>query len=266
MKSLISLSFDDGRMDNYNIVYPILKKYNLPATFNITTGYILGKIKAEDLCPEEPMTIEMVRELFADSQMEIAGHGYYHLNTFDDIKTGITELCKLLGVESLCGSGNGFASPGTALNIDNYLSKQNEFAAAGIKYVRLSLRYQNLPNFKTLMRKLARVVKHPAFLYRIAYQDTLMNSICNNLIYSIPVLADGTLAQIKSLIFYALRHAKSCVLMLHSIVPDGQVRDNWDFEVSKFERLCAFLAEYRNAGKLDIVTTMSLYESLKKNK
>ncbi len=262
MKPLISLSFDDGRMDNYNIVYPILKKYNLPATFNITTGYILGKIKTGSLCPEDPMTIEMIREIFADSQMEIAGHGYYHLNTFDDIKTGITELCKLLGVASLSCSGNGFASPGTALNIDNYLSKENKFATAGIKYVRLSLRYQNLPKFKTLMRKLARVVKHPAFLYRIAYQDTLMNSISNNLIYSVPVLADVTLAQIKSLIFYALRHGKSCVLMLHSIVPDGQIRDNLDFEVSKFERLCSFLSEYRNAGKLDVVTTMSLYESL----
>ena len=44
-KAYISFSFDDGRIDNYTKAYPILKKHNLPATFNITTGYIEGKIR-----------------------------------------------------------------------------------------------------------------------------------------------------------------------------------------------------------------------------
>ena len=41
-KALISFSFDDGRIDNYEILYPLLKQYNLPATLNITTGFVKG--------------------------------------------------------------------------------------------------------------------------------------------------------------------------------------------------------------------------------
>lgn len=34
------ITFDDGYEDNYKNAYPILKKYNIPATFFVTTGYI----------------------------------------------------------------------------------------------------------------------------------------------------------------------------------------------------------------------------------
>ncbi|MBK6983995.1 MAG: polysaccharide deacetylase family protein [Bacteroidetes bacterium] len=36
-KKRIALTFDDGYLNNYSIAWPILKKYNLPATFYITT-------------------------------------------------------------------------------------------------------------------------------------------------------------------------------------------------------------------------------------
>ena len=44
-KCLVSLSFDDGRIDNYTMAYPILKKIDLPATFNITMGYVTGSVE-----------------------------------------------------------------------------------------------------------------------------------------------------------------------------------------------------------------------------
>ena len=36
----VVLTFDDGWEDNYSILYPILRKYNLPAAIFITTGLI----------------------------------------------------------------------------------------------------------------------------------------------------------------------------------------------------------------------------------
>lgn len=88
-KALIGFSFDDGREDTYLYGYPILKKYHLPATFNITTGFIEGV--ESHFVPEyvKPMTIEMLKVLFLDSHMEIAGHGYKHDNSQENIIHGI---------------------------------------------------------------------------------------------------------------------------------------------------------------------------------
>lgn len=47
---IVSLSFDDGRYDNYTNVLPILRKYDIPATFNITTAYIDKRIESAELC------------------------------------------------------------------------------------------------------------------------------------------------------------------------------------------------------------------------
>ena len=41
-KLYVSLSFDDGRIDNYTNVLPILEKYKLNATKHIISGYIDG--------------------------------------------------------------------------------------------------------------------------------------------------------------------------------------------------------------------------------
>ena len=61
-QALIGLSFDDARADTFLYGYPILKKYNLPATFNITTGFVKGECR--DFVPNwvKPMTVDMVKK------------------------------------------------------------------------------------------------------------------------------------------------------------------------------------------------------------
>ena len=51
--------------------------------------------------------------------------------------------------------------------------------------------------------------------------------------------------------------------MLHSIVEDGKLRDNWDYERTKFTDLCEFLVRERDEQRLDVVTSMDIYQRLK---
>ena len=44
-KAIVSISFDDGRSDNYWIAKKILLPNKFPATLNIATAYIDGSLK-----------------------------------------------------------------------------------------------------------------------------------------------------------------------------------------------------------------------------
>ncbi len=261
-KALVGFSFDDGREDTYLYGYPILKKYHLPATFNITTGFIEGVDSSFVPSYVKPMTIDMLKDLFSDSDMEIAGHGYKHINSLENIIHGIKSLCQILGTSSLYKGENGFASPYTGLSLSSYRQIKVALNNNHIPYVRLSLRYLLFVSIKTYIRKISRIIKWP-FLYKIAYSDTLMDSVEDDVIYSIPVLSTISFSQLHSVIKKAISEKKACVLMFHGIVPKGGSRDNWEFEEDKFDALCHLLSEYQKRGFLKGATSMDIYHELK---
>lgn len=262
-KTLIAFSFDDGRLDNYTNAYPILKKEGLPATFNITTGYIKGNIDREQFDFPEPMNQEMVQEIYKDGRYEIAGHGNQHINTVEDIVSGIKELCELLQTERLSKNSNGFASPGSDLTETMYKEMKPILDANHISYIRISCRYNSLAFLKILARKISRFVKLP-WLYKIAYKDSLMEEADNDIMYSVPVLSSVTFNQLKAVVAQAIKEKKVFVLMFHSIVPGDSIRNTWDYPKEKFEKFCFFLSEMQKKGELEVVTTMNAYLSLKR--
>lgn len=69
----IVLTFDDGYIGNYQIVYPLLKKYNYPAVFSVYTDKIEGKIVG---C--STLTSEQLEEMAANPLVTIASHSITH--------------------------------------------------------------------------------------------------------------------------------------------------------------------------------------------
>lgn len=255
-KALVNFSFDDGRIDNYTIAYPILKEFGLPATFNITTGYISKELDKNGLTLADPMTVDMVKELGNDEKMELAGHGHLHKNSLEDISAGIACLSKMRFEREY-----GFASPGSGLKIQSYRAHQKDFNVMNIAYIRTSLRYKNNSFIKSFMRKVCRVI-HLPFLYSYSYSDTLLDKGDCDVLYSVPILSNTSVQEIKALINLAIKKKKALILMFHSIVPDRQIRDLCDFEESKFIEICKYLKEKEDAGVLDNTTSMHIHKIL----
>lgn len=257
-RTLINLNFDDGRVDTYTVAYPILSKYSLPATINITTGYIeSGNDNIISDIKVAPMAINMLKELSLNPNIEIAGHGHWHKNSKEDIITGIRHLKQLIPFQLTWG----FASPGTNLSYNYYKEIRKSLEEEGVSYVRLSLRYLSRHQLKKILRKVSRVIHIPAF-YAYAYKDTLQDSISENILYSIPILSTITVNEIHAVIKRAIRENKTCILMFHSIVKNGKVRDIWDFDEYKFDNICRILSTYQEEGLLKVTTAKEIHKIL----
>jgi len=72
------LTFDDGYKDNYTNVFPLLKKYNIPATIFIITGLIGGeqKVSSGEVLPM--LESSEMREMHASGLVEFMPHTVSH--------------------------------------------------------------------------------------------------------------------------------------------------------------------------------------------
>lgn len=255
-KTLVSLSFDDGRKDNYDIVLPILQEYGLTATFNIATAYVDGSIPKElSPCVNPSMDREQVKQLY-QLGFEVAGHGDFHINTDNDIITGIKKLRSWL---SLPGDAQfGFASPCSELNKEQILKKMGAYKANGLFYIRVSIA-DDMFLIKKIERKLAHLTGN-RWIYYKAFKKSIGLAEQGFLLYSIPVLNKATLKQVKYLLWKAIRSQKNCVLMFHTISDRGGLyrNDTWSWDKDKFAGLCKWLHCQEEAGHLSVVTTAKM--------
>jgi peptidoglycan/xylan/chitin deacetylase (PgdA/CDA1 family) len=79
----LSITFDDGYLDNVTAAAPILRKLQLPATFFIATGFIGSHVIPpwDQNLAQQPgwMSWDDVRSLVAQG-FEIGGHGHGHID------------------------------------------------------------------------------------------------------------------------------------------------------------------------------------------
>lgn len=102
-KNPFLITLDDGYYDNYSVVFPLLKKYNMKATVFLNTMYIKEKredkteillngeanyqamekyLKSGDGSTEQYMTWEEIREMYESGLVDFQAHSHKHTAVF----------------------------------------------------------------------------------------------------------------------------------------------------------------------------------------
>ncbi len=255
----VILSFDDGRKDNYRAAKEVLEQKKIPATFNITTGYIIGDLDDKDKPgPHEPMNVDELQELARLELFEIAGHGYRHDNDINNLINGVVGLREMLpGIEI-----SGIASPHSQFDLNKLKIAKELFLKNGIKYLRISNDYSKMNKAKIWIRRINRLL-HIPFLYYYVNKNAL-NNRNDFLLHSVPVIKDNSFLEVLSFVKKAVKDSKTedkiCILMFHSVLKKNEpfYDDLFSWDYDKFFKLCNSLKELENKQIIQIIKTDSI--------
>lgn len=250
--SKVVLSFDDGRRDNVTLIRDILVSNGLPVTLNLSTGYIDGTARKERYPgPNPAMTLEEAKELASLPGVEIAGHGWEHLNTLEDLKKGVDTLRTWFPNQEICG----IASPNSILHEDEILAHQAEYEAMGVRYVRIGAG-ATYSGARRVMGKLSRSI-HNDWLFVTSNQGAVEHTFDRFVLTAVPVMRQQTKQQVEALVDYCWKNGKDLILMFHSVVhkKDPFHDDTWSWDYEDFVSLAYDLKELDKAGKIQLTTT-----------
>lgn len=97
-KKFVAVTLDDGYANNYEVAYPIFKKFNVPFCIYICRGMITGERKEDNIEHYQMMSIEQLKQLDKESLCTLGGHTNSHvrLSTLSkELQTQEIYGCKL---------------------------------------------------------------------------------------------------------------------------------------------------------------------------
>jgi len=248
-KAIVTLSFDDGRKDTYDVFMNLLKPKGIPATINIPSGYIEVQYSNPfEIGYNGLISKEQLDEIEQEPLFEIACHGYMHKNDDDDIKKGMDKLREWYPHIIHYG----FASPHSFMR-DNEVKKKEEFyRSIGISYVRLGRKFWKRSYYRRGLSKIASVTGSKKVFIK-CYKDSL-NDKELFIIHAIPIIKTTRLDQIKAIIDTAILENKWCVLEIHGIdkVGSEEYQELFCWDLNKFIDLCNYLVELREKSLIEI--------------
>lgn len=254
MKKIV-LSFDDSREDFYTRVFPLLKKYNMPATLNVISGFVNGTAKMNmPSADNKAMTKEQVVECQQSGLVEIACHGAVHDNTKEGVLQNIEDM-KAWGVNV---EGVGFASPTSILTKDNiHATGIDSLVENGtLSYVRSGIRTRReglvYSAFTLLDSKI-----HSGCLFYHLNKRCIIGNDCPTILPSVAINCYHTLAQVRKLIA-KMHDGEAVILNFHSVLQKGDTgygKDKFCWDERRFEEL---IKELNTDISLNVVTTKDL--------
>lgn len=263
-KAYITLTFDDGRRDNYEIFMEILEPNNIPATLYVATGYIEGQCtlgEKRNNMPE-PMTVDDIIHLHRNKLFEVAAHGDMHKNDLDDITKGRTKLLEWLGLPDNIKIG--FASPGSDMTKE-YIDKNSTLLTdIGFQYIRTG------PVFGKFEEKKQRLNKklHSGWLFNKTYEKSIMKTVDGLALKCVPVLHDDTVKELKAIVEETKRRNAWVVILFHSVTKKDEKNSNstWAYDYDKFEQFIQYLVEERSDGNIEILSVKDAFHLMNRNR
>lgn len=254
----ISLSFDDGRIDNYYNVFPILKKYNIKATIHVITGYIDHSYKEKLASSKGPCTINQLKEMKRYG-IEISLHGDQHTTNSDDY----AKCIKKLKAWELLDKNYGFSIPHSEdykidLNFKNYIKETNT------KYIRTGKNNNKLKLKNKIFYVLSNIFKSPYFFYK--YNEININGL-NNIdcmhLNSIVIKRKNNFNMIKKIIDKNKKCNKWIIFMFHSILNESDSlykESEWSWSLKNFEKICEYISRLRDNNEVIIDSIINIVE------
>lgn len=250
-KGTIVISVDDGRRDAFRLYTEVLKKYNIPATFNIVSGWV-----DHNNTGERSITINELKQMQKDSLVEIAGHGYSHKNTDEDITKDRELLYSWLDLKE---EKIGFASPGSGMKNDFIKENEQHLKDMGFLYIRTGR--SNLPLNENQLKLQADLKEQGSMDYAVENVPQLIYGFDGMCINSAPVLNFHTVSELKELTLLAKRQKACVVFMFHSVAKKGEYEpdDLWSYDFDRFVEFAEYLAQKRDKGEIEILTTRDAF-------
>lgn len=254
MKKVV-LSFDDSREDFYTRVFPLLKKYDIPATLNVISGFVNGTAKMHmPSADNKAMTSSQVVECQHSGLVEIACHGATHDNTKEGVLRNIEDM-KAWGVNV---EGIGFASPTSIITKENiHKTGIDALVAQGtLSYVRSGIRTRREGLVYSAFTLLDSKIHNGSLFYHLNKRCFIGVSL-PTILPSVAINCYHTVSQVKNLIA-KMRDGENVILNFHSVLQKtdaGYGKDKFYWNENKFEKL---LKELGSDISLKVCTTKDL--------
>ena len=247
----VVLSFDDGRSDNYENAFPILKKYGLTASIHITTGFIDGSFVTDEFGKNmKPIPVPCLAEM-AHYGIDVSSHGDKHKMDCNDFIVSQRKIHTWTG-QSSCG----FSVPNSSASKDEIGAFINN-TKNNVLYVRVGRDSRCKTIFYKIFYLLYKIT-HLQLCYNFFNRININYSFNKYYIKSVVIKRHTRAKNICNFVKKYSRNESVLVLMLHSITEKPE--NPWEWSLSNFEKLCAFLKQMLASREIDVTNLKCVVE------